>query len=70
MINKQDTLQDAICHLRGYSLLVRANTGYNPMAVSNCIKKLKAVADIINSKLLTILIKQKKLKWKHKKLKI
>lgn len=42
------TIQDAIAHLNGYALVVKARTGYNPIAVDDCIKELKRLIKWIN----------------------
>ena len=41
--NEIKTIQDAIAHLNGYALIIKARTGYTPVAVDDCISKLKKI---------------------------
>ena len=38
-----NTIQNAISHLSGYALIVKARTGFNPIAVEDCIKELRGL---------------------------
>jgi hypothetical protein len=44
-MNKQNikTIQNSIAHLNGYALIIKARTGYNPIAVDECIKELNNI---------------------------
>jgi len=37
---QRKTIENAIAHLNGYALIIKARTGYNPVAVDECIKEL------------------------------
>lgn len=45
MITKKDkkTLKDTYTHLKGYCYLVEKSTGYNAVALRDCMKDLKKI---------------------------
>lgn len=38
--HKKRIIKNAIAHLRGYALIIKAKTGYSPLAVNKCIREL------------------------------